>query len=45
MKLVKGILLGSMLTAGAYMLYSDNMEMSRKRMMKKGKKLMKKMGM
>ena len=45
MKFVKGIVIGSMLTAGAYMLYSDNMEMNRKKVMKKGRKLMKKMGM
>ena len=45
MKFIKGIVIGSMLTAGAYMLYSDNMESSRKKMMKQGRRFMRKMGM
>lgn len=45
MKFVKGIVIGSMITAGAYMLYADNMGLNRKKMMKQGRKLMKKMGM
>ena len=45
MKFIKGVVIGSMLTAGAYMLCSDSMESNRKRMMKQGRRLMRKMGM
>lgn len=43
MKFTKGIIIGSMITAGIMMMYSDNMDT--KKMMKKGKQLMRKMGM
>ena len=42
MKFTKGIIIGSMITAGVMMMYSDNM--NTKKMMKKGKQLMRKMG-
>ena len=42
MKFTKGIIIGSMITAGVMMMYSDNMDT--KKMMKKGKQLMRKMG-
>ena len=42
MKFAKGILLGSVITAGTMMMYSDSMDT--KKMMKKGKQLMRKMG-
>ena len=42
MKFTKGIIIGSMITAGIMMMYSDNMDT--KKMMKKGKQLMRKMG-
>jgi len=43
MKFTKGIILGSMITAGIMMMCSDN-NMDTKKMMKKGKQLMRKMG-
>ena len=43
MKFTKGILLGSMITAGIMMMYTDN-NMNAKKMMKKGKQLARKMG-
>lgn len=42
MKFTKGMILGSMLTVGIMMMYTDNMDS--KKMMKKGKQLMRKMG-
>lgn len=45
MKFVKGILVGSMLTAGIAMMYADNMGLNKNKMMKQGKKLAKKIGM
>lgn len=45
MKFVKGILVGSMLTAGIAMVYADSMGLNKNKMMKKGKKLAKKMSM
>ena len=43
MKFTKGIIIGSMITAGVMMMCSDN-NMDTKKMMKKGKQLMRKMG-
>lgn len=43
MKFTKGIIIGSMITAGIMMMCSDN-NMDTKKMMKKGKQLMRKMG-
>ena len=43
MKFTKGMILGSMITAGIMMMCSDN-NMDTKKMMKKGKQLMRKMG-
>ncbi len=45
MKFVKGIMLGSMITAGAMMLYSDGINTNKKKMIKKGKQFARKMGM
>jgi len=42
MKFTKGMIIGSMITAGIMMMYTDNMDT--KKMMKKGKQLMRKMG-
>jgi len=42
MKFTKGIITGSMITAGIMMMYTDNMDT--KKMMKKGKQMMRKMG-
>ena len=43
MKFAKGIIIGSMITVGVMMMYKDN-EMNTKKMMKKGKQFMRKMG-
>lgn len=43
MKFTKGIIIGSMITAGVMMMYKEDM-MDTKKMMKKGKQLMRKMG-
>lgn len=43
MKFTKGIIIGSVITAGIMMIYTDN-NMNTKKMMKKGKQLAKKMG-
>ena len=42
MKFTKGMILGSMITVGIMMMYTDNMDT--KKMMKKGRQLIKKMG-
>ena len=44
MKFMKGILLGGLVTTGMFMLYAESGMMNKKTMMKKGKKLVKKMG-
>lgn len=44
MKFTKGIILGSVITAGVIMMYTDN-NMNTKKIMKKGKQLARKMGM
>lgn len=43
MKFTKGIIIGSVITAGIMMMYADD-NMNTKKMMKKGKQLMRKMG-
>ena len=42
MKFTKGIIIGSMITAGVMMMYSDSVDT--KKMLKKGKQMMRKMG-
>ena len=42
MKFTKGLILGSMITAGIMMMYTENM--NTKKIMKKGKQLARKMG-
>ena len=42
MKFTKGVIIGSMITAGIMMMYTDNLDT--KKMMKKGKQMMRKMG-
>ena len=44
MRFVKGILIGGIVTAGLAMMYADNMEQSKRKMMRKGKQFAKKMG-
>ena len=43
MKFVKGMLMGSMIAAGTMMMYSESIDSSKKKMIKKGKQMMKKM--
>ena len=44
MKFLKGVIIGTVISTGAFMLYKET-NMSGKRMMKKGKKFMRNMGM
>lgn len=44
MKFVKGMLMGTILSAGVVMLYKENTGMNKKKMIKKGKQFVKKMG-
>lgn len=43
MKFVKGVIIGTCLSAGAYMLYMETNKVTGKKLMKKGKKWMKNM--
>ena len=43
MKFTKGIILGSLLTAGAMMMYSEGIYTNKKKMIKKGKQFARKM--
>lgn len=45
MKLVKGMIIGGMVSAGLVMIYGETVGFNKKKMMKQGKKIMKKMGM
>ena len=45
MNFVKGVMVGSIITAGTMLMYSEGLDENKKRMMKKGKQFMKKMGM
>lgn len=45
MKFIKGVMIGTALTAGAMMMYSGTIDESKKKMMKKGKQFAKKMGL
>lgn len=45
MKFMKGVLIGTLLTAGTMMMYSEGIDENKKRMMKKGKQFVKKLGM
>lgn len=44
MKFVKGMLIGTLLSAGVVMMYSETMNGSKKKIMKKGKKMIHKIG-
>lgn len=44
MKFVKGMVMGTLLSAGVVMLYNERNMMKKNKMMKKGKQLIKKMG-
>ena len=46
MKFMKGIVIGGLVSAGIMMMYKDELQnMNKKKMMKKGKQVAKKMGM
>lgn len=44
MKFMKGMLIGGIVTAGIAMMYAETMDQNKRRMMKKGRQLAKKMG-
>lgn len=46
MRFIKGMIIGGIVTAGVTMMYKDeiNMNKSRRKMMKKGRQIIKKMG-
>ena len=45
MKFVKGMIIGTCISAGAYMLYTETMKGNGKKWIKKGKRLLKNMEM
>ena len=45
MKFVKGMMIGSLVTASAMMMYSETVDSNKRKMIKKGKQFVKKMGM
>ena len=44
MKFIKGMVMGTLISAGAMMMYTEKTGINKKKMMKKGKKIAKKMG-
>ena len=44
MNFIKGAIIGSAITAGVLMTYGDSIKANKKKMMKTGKRLIKKMG-
>lgn len=44
MKFVKGIIIGGIITTGVIMMYNDGEMVNKKKMVKKGKQLVKKLG-
>lgn len=44
MKFIKGMVMGTLISAGVMMMYTENTGMNKKKMMKKGKQMFKKMG-
>ena len=45
MKFVKGMIVGTVISAGMFMMYNETSNKSKKKIMKKGKKFLKDMGM
>lgn len=45
MSFMKGIFIGSLITAGTMMMYSEGIDESKKKMMRKGKQIVRKMKM
>ncbi|MCI9015874.1 MAG: hypothetical protein HFJ53_01740 [Clostridia bacterium] len=44
MKFVKGMVMGGLISAGVVMMYNDKMGTNKKKMIKKGRQFIKKMG-
>ena len=44
MKMIKGIMIGGLLTTGMLMMYSEASNQTKKKVMKKGRNMLKKMG-
>lgn len=44
MKFVKGMVMGTLISAGMIMMYTENTNMNKRKIMKKGKQIAKKMG-
>ena len=44
MKFIKGVMIGGLLTTGLVMMYTETGMMNKKKMMKKGKQIAKKIG-
>ena len=44
MKFIKGMVMGTLISAGVMMMYTENTGMNKKKVMKKGKQMAKKMG-
>ena len=44
MKFIKGVMIGGLITTGIVMMYSENDMINKKKMMKKGRQMAKKMG-
>ena len=44
MKFIKGVMIGGLITTGIVMMYSENGMMSKKKMMKTGRQIAKRMG-
>ena len=44
MKFIKGVMIGGLLTTGLVMMYTETGMMNKKKMMKKGRQIAKKMG-
>ena len=42
MSFVKGVMIGSLITAGTMMMYSEGLDENKKKMMKKGKQIVRK---
>ncbi len=45
MSFMKGVMIGSLITAGTMMMYSEGIDESKKKMMKKGRQIVRKMKM
>ncbi len=43
MNFAKGVMIGTLITAGTLMMYSENLDQNKKKVMKKGRQLVKRM--